>query len=152
MVSVVKDAIGMLFERGRDAIPDVLHMVAEKARFDRAAVYYGPEYKLVYSYGVECSDRAFWADSASYTEHFDNNGLHVGSNLFKVESTDKEIFEHFKMQHTECCIQAILGDREHIYGYTSFECCNKGKRYEEALCNAINYISKLIFEVLRREG
>ena len=151
-VSVVKNAIGMLYERGRDAIPDVLRMVAEKARFDRAAVYYGPEYKLAYYYGAECSDTAFWADSQTYLEHFDNDGIHLASSLFKVEGAEREIFERFKMQHTECCIQVILGDKEHVYGYTSFECCNKGKRYEESLGNSINYISKLIYEVMRREG
>lgn len=121
-------------------------------KFDRAAVYYGPEYKLAYYYGAECSDTAFWADSPTYLEHFDNDGIHLASSFFKVEGAEREIFERFKMQHTECCIQVILGDKEHVYGYTSFECCNKGKRYEESLGNSINYISKLIYEVMRREG
>lgn len=149
---VVKDAIGRLYADGSTAIPEVLEMIAKAGRFDRACVYFGDDNKLVYSYGAECSDRAFWSGSVPYLEHFNNDNMHVASNLFKVEGIDKEIFEKFRSQHTGCFVQAILGDKKNVSGYTSFECCLEGRRFTDGVINAVDYISKLIYEVLRREN
>ncbi len=147
---VVKRSIELLYIQGRAAIPEVLKLMCEVGRFDRACVYYGPDFKCIYSHGLSGCDTAFWAESEPYIEHFNGNGLHVACNLFKVENTDKRIFEQFREQNTSCFIQAILGDKDNICGYTSFECCNGGKRFTEALRNAIDYVSKLIYEVLKR--
>lgn len=152
IAAVTKDAIERLFTQGSKAIPEVLKMLAEAGRFDRACVYYGDGKKLVYSYGLECSNEAFWDGSNPYHEHFNDNGLHVASNLFKVEQIDKEIFERFRSQHTGCFIQAILGGSDDVHGYTSFECCTEGRRFTEGLLNAVDYVSKLIYEVLKKES
>lgn len=148
---VVKKSIEKLFADGSKAIPQVLEMLAKAGRFDRACVYYGKDRRLVYSYGLECSEEAFWDGSYSYHEHFNCNGVHAASNLFKVEQIDKNIFEKFRSQHTGCFIQAILGDRDNICGYTSFECCTEGRRFTEGLLNGVDYVSKLIYEVLKSE-
>lgn len=149
---VVKDAIGRLFAKGSEAIPEVLEMIAKAGRFDRACVYYGADRRLLYSYGAECSSEAFWSGSTPYLEHFNNDNMHIASNLFKVEGIDKEIFERFRSQHTGYFVQAILGDKKNVAGYTSFECCLEVRRFTDSIINAVDYISKLIYEVLRNEN
>lgn len=148
----VKTSIGKLYNEGKSAIPEVLSLLAEAGRFDRACVYYGEDRKLVYSYGMECDGEAFWDGSTAYHEHFNGNGLHAASNLFKVEQIDKTIFEKFRSRHTGCFIQAILGERDNVCGYTSFECCTEGRRFSENILNAVDFVSKLIYEVLSREN
>lgn len=147
----VKTSIGKLYNDGKSAIPEVLGLLAVAGRFDRACVYYGEDRELIYSYGLECDGEAFWDASTAYHEHFNGNGLHAAGNLFKVEQIDRTIFEKFRSRHTGCFIQAILGDRDNVCGYTSFECCTEGRRFSENLLNAIDFVSKLIYEVLNRE-
>jgi hypothetical protein len=125
---VVKRSIELLYIQGRAAIPEVLKLMCEVGRFDRACVYYGSDFKCIYSHGLSGCDTAFWAESEPYIEHFNGNGLHSAGNLFKVENTDKRIFEQFREQNTGCFIQAILGDKDNICGYTSFECCSGSRR------------------------
>lgn len=150
-VFMVKESMEKLFRQGADAISEVLKLVVENTPFDRAAVYYGPGYKKIYSYGMEGSDEAFWADSDGYIEHFDANGVFETSYMFKVEGVNKKIFDRFKEQNTDCFIQTILGEPGNIQGYVSFECCSGEKRFQESMANGMNYLSKLIYEVLRRD-
>lgn len=149
---VVKRSINLLYTQGRDAIPEVLKIMCEVGKFDRAGVYYGDGFKQIYSYGMEGCDRAFWAGCEPYIEHFNGNGLLTMSSLFKVENTDKKIYEQFYAQNTGCFIQAILGEKDNICGYTSFECCKGGKRFTETIQNAVDYVSGMIYEVLKKEN
>lgn len=149
--SIVKEAIGRLYRDKEKAIPEVLKFMAEELRFDRAAVYYGPELKRLYSYGKKCSDTAFWGNNEDYLAHFNGDGIFSANTMFKIEASAKDIYDKFKKQHTECFLQVILGEPEHVCGYVSFECCSSEKRFTEATVNAVDYISRMIYEILRKD-
>lgn len=110
-----------LVYRKSAAIMDVFNVVGNMCIFEKINLYYGPELALMIHWGKwyeEDADISYLREK-EYLKHFDEENVFYLSRINLSEQL--KAYQHFIKQHLSSTLQILIGTKESIKGFISFD-------------------------------
>lgn len=151
--SVINEAVSILYKEGYAGIEKVMNKFITELIFDRVTVYYGENFKrLLWKENISSEyDYAYFGTNPDYINQFNEDNMLSMDTIYRFEEMEKAIYIAFTKQHTESFIQMLIGSKDNVKGFISFECCSGEKKFSKNMLNYVSIVAHLMSTIIEEE-